>query len=57
MVNLKDLHLTTFGNWEEPYESEQNDQAHLRLLLERIVSALRLHALPSDTHWPLSIVR
>jgi len=42
MANLKDLHLdlSTVGRWDEPYGSEPIDEAHLTLVLERIVSGL-----------------
>ena len=42
MANLKDLHLdlNTVGHWDEPYGSETIDEAHLTLVLERIVSGL-----------------
>jgi hypothetical protein len=41
MANLKDLHLdlTTFGKWETPYDSEALDEAHRKVVLDRIVAA------------------
>ena len=42
MANLRDLHLdlSTFGRWDEPYGAEPIDEAHLKLVLDRMVSGL-----------------
>jgi hypothetical protein len=42
MANLKDLdvHLSTFGRWETPHQSEPIADAHKKVILARIVSSL-----------------